>query len=167
MSSIMRIAVRYTRRPGPNSGLLIECSPTIDVMIGYDPLGDRKDAGQPPGIFVPVRALIDSGADEIIVDKEILQQCGCPRVGSIMVKSPHGIQEHEKFRAQMFFADSGFKSEVEVISHDLRDGMRVYDAIFGTRFLEFGILVLNPSGESYFSFNEPMTAKSPKTTSGK
>jgi len=36
----------------------------------------------------------------------------------------------------------------------IQDGTRAYGAVFGTRFLELGRLVIEPKGESHFAFHQ-------------
>jgi predicted aspartyl protease len=153
----LRIPITYTRRPGPDAGLMVERSPTIEIVIGYAPNAQSNFVKAADARFCKVRALIDTGADEIHVDRQLLLQCGCPVVGTSNVTTPDVSQANKRYRAQLVHPELGLEGEVEVISHDWGDLPRVYKAILGTRFLELGRLVIEPHGESYFKFHAHST----------
>lgn len=164
MKPNFRIPVVYTDRPGSTSAELVDKSPTIEVVLGFDPGHDMSADGKPPrGKFIKTRALIDTGADDIFVDEKLLQMTMCPVIpGTItIVKTAYNTVGRPRHTVQMTFPGHQLMAQVEATPAPLDDGTRAYCAIFGTRFLEKGTLVLNPMGESYFDF-APENTTAPK-----
>jgi predicted aspartyl protease len=154
----LEIPIRYTERPGSDPADITTKSPTVEVVIGFDPNADMNDQKQPTGKFIKVTALIDTGADDIFVDEVLLSRCDCPKVSKTAhVKTVHLTTGHEVFLAHFFFPASGLKTEMEVIASKIQDGTRAYAAVFGTRFLELGRLVIDPKGKSHFVFHQSST----------
>ncbi len=152
---MIRIPIFYVDRPGFRSNLLSEKSPVINVTIGH--VDETKHR------LRNLRALIDTGADDIFVDEALLIDCGCPILPtSSAVRTTHATKMHPMYRATMLFPDHDLLQQVDVISNDYPRGTRAYEAIFGTRFLELGTLVLNPQGESHFTFHEHSIGGGPK-----
>jgi predicted aspartyl protease len=150
---MIRLPILYVDRPGFTSNMLSEKSPVIDVVIGF-----VKENSQTKPKLRNTRALIDTGADDIFVDERLLIDCGCPRLdrGSD-VRTVHGTVAHHRYLATMLFPDHDLRQEVEVISTAYEPGVRAYEAVFGTRFLELGVLVIDPQGESHFTFHQRST----------
>jgi predicted aspartyl protease len=158
----IRIPVIYVDRPRHTGTLPRGKSPTVEVVIGFDPDLNMDDRHPPKGKFrkfVRARALVDTGADEIFLDEKLVSRTGCPVIEgpAMTVKSPHGEKIHDRHRAQIIFPYVGLKAEVEVFSAEIQDGTRAYDAIFGTSFLELGCLVVDPRGDSHFTFHSNST----------
>ena len=94
----LEIPIRYTERPGSDTVDVTTKSPTVEVVIGFDPNADMDDQKRPKGKFIEVTALIDTGADEIFVDEVLLSRCDCPKVSKTAhVKSAHLTKGHEVF----------------------------------------------------------------------
>ena len=132
---------------------MVDRSPTIELVIGYAPNAQSNYIKSVGAKFVPVKACIDTDCDEIHVNRDLLIDCGCPVVGSSHVLGAFASQASKRHLAQLIYPDLGLEGEVEVLSHDWGDRPKVYQAILGTRFLELGQLVLDPHGESYFTFH--------------
>ncbi|WP_315782454.1 aspartyl protease family protein [Bradyrhizobium sp. SZCCHNPS1003] len=140
----MKIPVHYVDRPGFTSEYLSEKSPVVEVQIGYVSQAGPK--------LKTVRALIDTGADDIFVDESVLIECGCPVASDrTSVRSAHGTKDHAVYEAFINFPAAQLGLRTQVISSDYAPGERSYQAVFGTRFLELGVLVIDPNGESYFT----------------
>lgn len=154
-SQSVRIPVIYADRPGWEGVQGAFKSPVIDLGIGFDPNGNADD-NKPfaPGTLLNARALIDTGADDFVVDLKLLKAANAPRspAGTMQVKTVHGQTAVPLFRVHMMFPGTLFKAELDVAGMDINDGSRAYNAIFGYRFFETGVLTLNPRGESYFDF---------------
>ena len=100
------------------------------------------------------RALIDTGADDIYFDSRVIKEIGVPETGErAKIKTIHSETE-EKFYSIIIQFDGGPSATLSVLSADIDDGTRAYDAIFGYRFLELGTLTLNPNGNSCFEFRQ-------------
>lgn len=98
------------------------------------------------------RALVDTGAAMLHVDQGLLTQLGCPETGETQnLQTIHGVQAHPFHKVFIGFPASKSGAEVEVVSLDLMG--RAYQAIFGTIFLELGVLHLDLRGDSYFEFH--------------
>lgn len=157
---MQRIPIHYVDRPGFKSQLLSEKSPVIDVVIGHiAPDGSNR--------LRNLKALIDSGADDIFVDEALLKDCGCPLLESTSdVRTLHGTKSSRMYRVSMLFPEQDVLNELDVIATDYPRGVRAYEAVFGTRFLELGVLVLDPQGESHFTIHEhSVSAEKSKGTS--
>jgi hypothetical protein len=100
---MIKIPVNYVDRPGFTSLLLSEKSPTIEVVIGFIPEPIEGDPiATAPKLFT-VRALVDTGADDIFVDERLLAQCGCPKIGTTDVRSTHRTTGHDIHKAHILF----------------------------------------------------------------
>ncbi|ESY56605.1 hypothetical protein X744_06020 [Mesorhizobium sp. LNJC372A00] len=74
-----RLTVHYATRPGFEDDPDSLKSPVIDLAVGFAPT------------FRKIRALIDTGADEILLDAGIVQTLTAPRTGAVAsVKTVHG-----------------------------------------------------------------------------
>jgi predicted aspartyl protease len=95
------------------------------------------------------KALIDTGADLIAVEEEILKNLGCPLTGDVhTVRTPNGDRACNRYRVIIEFAAIEVRAEIEVTGMNLSN--RRYQAIFGVPLLELGILHVDPRNESYF-----------------
>jgi hypothetical protein len=150
---MIRLPILYVDRPGFTSSLWSEKSPVIDVVIGFV----SEPPQEKPKLW-NARALIDTGTDDIFVDERLLIDCGCPRLdqGS-SVRTVHGTLAHDRYQATILLPDHDLLQQVEVIAAKFEPGVRAYTAVFGTRFLELGVLVIDPQGESHFTFHKDST----------
>jgi predicted aspartyl protease len=136
--------VIYVDRPGQKGTLAREKSPVIEVVIGWQTS------------FKKVRALVDTGADDIFVDEGLLELTGCQRLKQRMrVRTQHGEMDHAIFRATLIFpAETDLRCDLDVVAAKIGDGNKAYSAILGTSFLEMGRLVIEPEAKSCFTFHE-------------
>ena len=113
--------------------------------------------------MVRVRALMDTGADDIFVDKKILGDTECPTVQSLgVIKSVHKTTVHIMRQARIaIIGGPGAIFEAPVVSAQIQDGTKAYDAVFGTSFLEMGRLVIEPEAESQFTFHADKSSPPP------
>jgi hypothetical protein len=100
--------------------------------------------------------LIDSGADDIIIDNALLKQVKAPTADlpPSAIKTVHGMEFLPRYWVHIAFPSTPFKVLIDVVGMDLVDGTRAYHAIFGMRFIERGTLHLCPRGESHFTFDQ-------------
>lgn len=97
-------------------------------------------------------ALIDTGTDLLVVDERILKGLSCPRTDTVIeMTTVHGRVEHDQYIVEMEFPSAGAGAAVDVVAAKLED--RPYQAIFGIRFLDLGVLHLDFRGESFFDFH--------------
>jgi hypothetical protein len=154
--AITRIPIILADRPGFEGVTDSYKSPVIELGLGYDPSAD-VDGDRPfaKGALLNVRALIDSGADDFVVDISLLQRINAPiasQLPPVSIKTIHGTQMMSRFFVDIMFPGTQFKARVDVMGAEISDGTRAYEAIFGMRFIELGTLQLNPRGESHFTF---------------
>jgi len=146
----MTIPIEYVDRPGNRVGAsLTEKSPIIEVEIGF---GEKLEK---------VRALVDTGAHNILVDEGLIARTECPivpgRTSLIATKDARTI--HPMYKAQIVFPSIQAKGEVAVVSAKIQDGTKAFDAVFGTQFLELGRLVIDTRGKSHFTFYKDSVRK--------
>jgi predicted aspartyl protease len=138
-----RIPVQYVDRPGQKGKLPREKSPVIEVGIGHN---DN---------FRRVRALIDTGADDIVVDERLLEVTGCPKTQqTARVSTQHDARDHAVHEATIIIEVVGAQARftAPVVSTKIDQSSKAYAAVFGTSFLELGRLVLDPNGERTLPF---------------
>jgi hypothetical protein len=150
----VKLPVIYVHRPtGSASDDICSKSPVVDVAVGWSERGqsDRK--------LFKVRALVDSGADEIYIDHSILTQAKCPEIAgqTAQVKSQHGLKTHKLHQAVILFPGLNAEGQMMVVAAEFDPATYAYQAVFGTKFLELGELVLNPRGESHFTIHSQST----------
>jgi hypothetical protein len=150
----MKLPVVYTHRPaGSPADELASKSPVTEVVIGWGELG------RPNRRMFTARALVDSGADEIYVDRRLLADANCPEVPgkSAQIATAHGLRTHKVHRAVILYPGLNAEGALEVVATEIDAATKAYQAVFGTKFLELGRLTLDPRGESYFEFHAEST----------
>jgi hypothetical protein len=139
-----RLPVQYIDRPGGVSDRPFGKSPVIRVVVSHP-------AGKPS---LEINALIDSGADDIYLDARIIAQLGCrPSGQSVLTKAGGRLSSSPYCDVRFDFPQVPSYFDGRAVMQLVDDGTTAYAAIFGTIFLEMGQLVLNPKGESHFTFH--------------
>ncbi|MGO7133421.1 retroviral-like aspartic protease family protein [Rhizobium leguminosarum] len=151
----MKIPISYVSRPGYEDVPEAFKSPVIEILIGYDPNGNLDDNNPlNPAYFRPVRVLIDTGADDLVIDRDLIAGINAPRlVDTGSISTIHGVSEFAKHEVHMMIPELGFKSSMDVVALPIDNRIRAYQGIFGLRFLEKGRLIIDPMGESSFTFH--------------
>ena len=101
------------------------------------------------------------------MDKDLLAQTECPLLSyTSSVKRGDEIAIYAMHRAHIYFPNLGLKSEivatalpVQPRSLPMQLRKRAFPVILGTSFLELGRLVIDPCGESHFTFHESATTR--------
>lgn len=145
-----RIPITLALRPGYEDDPSSYRSPVIEIAVGTIPIADSR------GIVTRtsprlIRALIDTGADPIVIDEQVIKEIGATNLGRGAATSTfHADTVHDEYLVNLHLPTAGKVFGARVTALPLNNGRRAYEAVLGMEFLKLGRLVLDSSGHSFF-----------------
>ncbi len=147
-----KLEIQFAERPGFEGVEDSFRSPVVYVGMGYDPQCNfAKYPPFDPKLVQGISVLLDTGADEMMVDEDLLDSVGAPFVAETStIKTMHGVEEIKRRKMLLVIKELGIAEECEVVPMKISDGTRAYSAIFGMKFIGLGRLILDMQGDSFF-----------------
>lgn len=160
----IRIPIRFldgAGHPVSDPGL---GQPFIKVVFQYDADFGKGLTGRTVSNYVEIDALIDTGADLIYADPDIVDPAQCPIFGTAKVYGATASMDSTQHKAHLFFPSFGTQIGVEITRTPLKNNNRSFSLILGIRFLELGSLHLDFSaGDFWFDYDPQSHARIAKT----
>jgi len=146
-----RIPIKLMLRPGFENAPESFISPIIELEISATPI-QSHDGSYPDPIRFKINALIDTGADTLMVDTNFLKKIGaaCVGVRGSVIQTIHGESEVLEYDVCLWFHERQGPARTYVSSHKIARNSKSYEMILGMDFIRTGKLVIDPKGESYF-----------------
>lgn len=152
---MLKIPITLARRPGYEHVPDSYTSPVITMNLICGPeVTEEGIRGRPES--VPIRVLLDTGADTGWVDESLLKRLGAFCIGEDRepTKTLHDEKLHSTYFVGLELPGQDWQFGVPVTGLPIQDGSRAYEAILGMEFLKLGRLVVDGAGESFFELRE-------------
>lgn len=152
---MLRIPITLARRPGFEDVRGSFTSPVINaILIAGPEVTEEGMNGNPEA--VPIRILLDTGADMAWVDERLLVKLGAQSLGveQATTKSLHDERNHNSYFVGVQLPGLPQPCGMFVTGLPFQDDSRAYEAILGMEFLKLGRLVIDGAGESFFELRE-------------
>ena len=152
---MLRIPITLARRPGYEDVPGSFTSPVIDAQLIVRPEVVGEGVNSKP-VVVPIRILLDTGADTAWVDERLLTKLGVQSLGveQATTKTLHDERNHNSYLVGVQLPGLPQPFGMYVTGLPFKDDSRAYEAILGMEFLKLGRLVIDGAGESYFELRE-------------
>ncbi|MFT4091320.1 MAG: hypothetical protein QM645_11350 [Asticcacaulis sp.] len=130
------VTVFYLDNTGKMTRDVIDGQPCIRLKIAWD-----KDCGEKriahPRKYTEVIGLIDTGAQGILCDNEVIKNIGAPYIHDVANRTSNGIEKTLSYCAQLHLPEYMLTKRVDIIGADLRRRGNPYDLLLGRNFLQF------------------------------
>ncbi|WP_157731418.1 hypothetical protein [Azotobacter chroococcum] len=141
------VPIKFANRAGEINDLP-PGRPVVLAALRHDPehgSGPRTISG-----YKAVYALVDTGADNNYATPELIQQAGCPQIGSGSIRSANSWMGSTHHLAHIFFPEAGSQFETDIFSAPLTDSESTgQNLVIGVLVIKMGRLVMDFKNHIY------------------